>query len=216
MTEILFGSIGFILIGYFIGKLFKNLNPFLMLLGGFFLLFMSPAFIELDNDYYTVCFVFGAILNFSRPVTYIRDLFGSFSLRRAGANYVANIEEQKQQAESELYAQKHQVEEDLRRQKQEAEQDIQRQRREVEEEIRRKKSSKNSSTGIDQDKHSAMKILGLKGIYTLSELKKAYRRESNKYHPDKGSNQPEHIKKLMESKFKEVLSAYNYLEGLVK
>ena len=137
MTEILIVSFLMIFGGYIIGKLFVRMNPFLMIIGFIFIAITAPAFIEMDNDYYMACFVFGAILNFSRPVSYVRDLFGTLSLRRAGAGYVANIEEQKQQAEAELYSQKHQVEEDLRRQKQEAEQDIQRQRREAEEAIKR-------------------------------------------------------------------------------
>lgn len=136
MTEILIVSFLMIFGGYIVGKLFVKLNPFLMIIGFIFIAVTAPAFIQMDNDYYMACFVFGAILNFSRPVSYARDLFGTLSLRRAGAGYVANIEEQKQQAEAELYSQKHQVEEDLRRQKQEAEQDIQRQRREAEEAIR--------------------------------------------------------------------------------
>jgi len=137
MTEILIVSFLMIFGGYIVGKLFVRLNPFLMIIGFIFMAVTAPAFIEMDNDYYMACFVFGAILNFSRPVSYVRDLFGTLSLRRAGASYVANIEEQKQQAEDELYNQKHQVEEELKRQKYEAEQDIQRQRREAEEAIRR-------------------------------------------------------------------------------
>lgn len=137
MTEVLFVSFLLIFGGYIVGKLFVKLNPFLMLIGFIFIAVTAPAFIKMDNNYYTACFVVGGLLNFSRPVSYVRDLFGTLSLRRAGAGYVANIEEQKQQAESELYTQKRQVEEELRRQKQEAEQDIQRQRREAEEAIRR-------------------------------------------------------------------------------
>jgi len=137
MTEILIVSFLMVFGGYIVGKLFIKLNPFLMIIGFIFIAVTAPAFIQMDNDYYMACFVFGAILNFSRPVSYVRELFGTLSLRRTGDGYVANIEEQKQQAEAELYSQKHQVEEDLRRQKQEAEQDIQRQRREAEEAIKR-------------------------------------------------------------------------------
>jgi len=141
MTEILIVSFLMIFGGYIVGKLFVRLNPFLMIIGFIFMAVTAPAFIKMDNDYYMACFVIGGLLNFNRPVTYIRsllsDFFGTLSLRRAGASYVANIEEQKQQAEDELYNQKHQVEEALRRQKQEAEEDIQRQRREAEEAIRR-------------------------------------------------------------------------------
>ncbi|MGL1959452.1 MAG: hypothetical protein OCD00_19405 [Colwellia sp.] len=165
MTEILIVSFLMIFGGYIVGKLFVRLNPFLMIIGFIFIAVTSPAFIEMDNDYYTACFVFGAILNFSRPVSYIRDLFSTLSLRRAGASYVSSIEEQKQQAEDELYSQKHQVEEELRRKKQEAEQDIQRQRREAEEAIRREadnlrrereryQQSSNNSQGSDSQNNN--------------------------------------------------------------
>lgn len=228
MTEILFGSVGFILIGYLIGKLFKNLNPFLMLLGGFFLLCMSPAFMELDNDYYTACFVFGAILNFSRPVTYVRDLFSSLSLRRVGAGYTANIEEQKQQAENDLYSQKKNVEDELRRQKYEAEQDIQRQRREAEEAIKRQaenlrreqeryqnsrnqseNNSRQSSSTSNDKKHlnplvfaDACEILGLTQDKTLKEYKRAYLQLMKLYHSDKLAGLSDELRKQEEEKTK--------------
>lgn len=137
MTEILFVSFLMAFGGYIVGKFFVRLNPFLMIVGFIFIAITAPAFIEMDNNYYTACFVLGGLLNFNRPVTYARNLLGSLSLRRVGASYVENIEEQKQQAEAELYSQKNQVEEELRRQKQDAEQDIQRQRREAEDAIKR-------------------------------------------------------------------------------
>ncbi len=141
MTEILFMSIFLGGCGYLLGKLFYKLNPFLMLIGFVILAGMTPAFIELNNNYYTICFVIGAILNFNRPLTYIRSLFNdllnTLSLRRLSTNYAENIDQQKQQAEQDLYTQKRQVEEELKRQKYEAEQDIERQRREAEEAIRR-------------------------------------------------------------------------------
>lgn len=137
MTEILFVSFLMLFGGYIVGKFFVRLNPFLMIVGFIFIAITAPAFIEMDNNYYTACFVLGGLLNFNRPVTYARNLLGSLSLRRVGARYVENIEEQKQQAEAELYSQKSKVEEELWRQKQDAEQDIQRQRREAEDAIKR-------------------------------------------------------------------------------
>lgn len=142
MTELIFGAAGFIFIGYLIGKLFKGLNPFLVILGGVMILAIAPVFLQMEQrDFATAFFVIGFILNFNRPVTKIRywisDLFGTLSFRRERAGYVADIEQQKEQAEAELYRQKQEVEDELRRQKQQAEQDIERQRREAEEAIRR-------------------------------------------------------------------------------
>lgn len=142
MTELLFGAGGSILAGYLIGKLFVKLNPFLMLFGGFFLLMISPVILELENrDFITTCLAIGGILNFNRPLTYIRNVisssFGTLRLRKLSAGYVSNLEEQKQEFERDLYEQKRQVEEELRNQKYQAEQDIQRQRREAEEALKR-------------------------------------------------------------------------------
>ena len=142
MTELLFGAGGAVLAGYLIGKLFIKLNPLLMLLGGFFLLFMSPVVLQLENrDFITTCLVIGGILNFNRPLTYVRNVisnsFATLRLRKLSAGYVSNLEEQKQEFERDLYEQKRQVEDELKRQKSEAEQDIQRQRHEAEEVIKR-------------------------------------------------------------------------------
>jgi len=142
MTELLFGAAGLIFLGYIIGKLFKKFNPFLMVFGAIIILSFYPVFMQMEyRDLATACFVVGIILNFERPVTkfkyWISDLFGTLSFRRARAGYVEDIEQQKEQAEAELYRQKQQVEEELKRQKYEAEQDIDRQRRAAEEEIRR-------------------------------------------------------------------------------
>jgi DnaJ-domain-containing protein 1 len=228
MTEILFVSFLLIFGGYIIGKLFVRMNPFLMIIGFIFIAVTAPAFIEMDNNYYTACFVVGGLLNFSRPVSYVRDLFGTLSLRRAGAGYVANIEEQKQQAEAELSSQKHQVEEDLKRQKYEAEQDIQRQRREAEEAIRREaenlrrereqyqQSSKNSQNTNQQSNSSAgdkkhlnplvfsdaCEILGLSQGKTLKEYKRAYLQLMKLYHSYKLSGLSDELRKQEEEKAK--------------
>ena len=142
MTELFFGAAAFIFIGYLIGKLFKGLNPFLVILGGFILIGIAPVFLQMEQrDFATAFFIIGFILNFERPVTkvkyWISDLFGSISFKRAKAGYVADIAQQKDKAEAELYRQKQQVEEELRQQKYQAEQDIERQRRAAEDDIRR-------------------------------------------------------------------------------
>ncbi len=246
MTEILFVSFLMIFGGYVVGKLFVRLNPFLMLIGFIFIAVTAPAFIEMDNDYYTACFVFGGILNFTRPVTYLRgvvsDLFSTFSLRRVGAGYVANIEEQKQQAEDELYSQKQQVEEELRRQKYEAEQDIQRQRREAEEAIRREaenlrrereqyQQSRNHSQSSNQQSNSssnantylnplvfsdACEILGLSQGKTFKEYKRAYLQLMKLYHSDKLSGLSDELRKQEEEKAKTLNVAMNTIKKKLK
>ena len=49
MTELFFGAAAFIFIGYLIGKLFKGLNPFLVILGGFILIGIAPVFLQMEQ-----------------------------------------------------------------------------------------------------------------------------------------------------------------------
>ncbi|WP_125782561.1 J domain-containing protein [Pseudoalteromonas rubra] len=142
MTPLLFGAAAYMLTGYLIGKLFVRFNPALMLIGLFPLYGMWIGISELDNKYFaTVFFVIGMVLNFNRPLTYVRsrisDVVGTIRLRKLSNDYASNIEAQKQQAERDLYEQKRKVEEELKRQKKEAERDLQRQRQEAEEAIKR-------------------------------------------------------------------------------
>jgi len=213
-----------------------------MIIGFIFMAVIASALIELNNDYYTGCFIFGAIFNFSRPVTFIRDLFSNFSLRRSGANYVANIEAQKQQAENELYSQKHQVEEELRRQKYEAEQDIQRQRREAEEAIKRQaenlrreqeryqknrerseNTNRQSTSSKNDHKHfnplvfsDACEILGLSQGKTLKEYKRAYLQLMKLYHSDKLSGLSDELRKQEEEKAKTLNVAIDTIKKKLK
>jgi len=242
MTEVLMVSFFMIFGGYFVGKLFVKLNPFLMIIGFIFAAVAASALIDLKNDYYTGCFIFGAILNFSRPVTFIRDLLSNFSLRRSGAKYVANIEAQKQQAEAELYSQKHQVEEELRRQKYQAEQDIERQRRDAEEAIKRqaenlrreqeryknsRDQSENSSRQSSSTKHNnkhlnplvfadACEIMGLSQGKTLKEYKIAYHKLIKLYHSDGLSGLSDELKKQEEEKAKTLNVAMNTITKKLK
>ena len=223
MTEILFMSVFLGGTGYLVGKLFIRLNPFLMILGIFILLGLAPALVEFDNTYYTICFVLGAVLNFKQPLTYslafINDLFSSFQLKQARAGYSENIEEQKQQAEHELYRQKQQVEEELKRQKYEAEQDIARQRREAEETIKRQaenlkrekeKYQKSRNNSYENTKEhlnplvfsDACKILGLPQGKTLKEYKKAYLQKMKLYHADRLAGLSDELRKQEEEKAK--------------
>jgi DnaJ-domain-containing protein 1 len=142
MSELIFTNALIIFAGYLAGKIFKGFNPFLVAIGLLFLLAISPIFTESENEYITYAvFGFGVILNFNQPVTRLRYWLSDFgnliSLRRLATNYSNNIEQQKAEAEAELYRQKREIEEDIRRQKRQAEEEINRQRREAEEANRR-------------------------------------------------------------------------------
>ena len=59
-----------------------------------------------------------------------------------------------------------------------------------------------------RDSESDFKILEVSPEATDAEVKKAYRKMANKYHPDKVSHLGEEFKKLAEEKFKSVNDAY--------
>ena len=173
-----------------------------MLLGFFIIISLTPAFMEFDNDFYTICLVIGGILNFKRPVTatvsFAKNIFESAQLNM---NLSGDIGRQKKRAEDDLYRQKNKVEEELKRKKAQAEEDINRQRREAEEAIRkdkeqfkRSKDSHNTNNSNSSDDRShldptifadACEILWKNQNENIKEYKAAYRRLSNIYHPDK-------------------------------
>ena len=114
MTGILFSAALFLGLGYILGKLFKDLNPLLMLLGFFIIISLAPAFMEFDNDFYTICLVIGGLLNFERPVTvtvsFAKNTFESLNSARLNMNLSDDISRQKKQAEDDFYRQKKEVE----------------------------------------------------------------------------------------------------------
>lgn len=250
MTPLLFGAAGLVFLGYLIGKLFKALNPFLMLIGAILALGTSSAFLELEYPNAALgCFVFGAILNFDRPVTkakyWLADLLGAISFRKAREGYVNEIEEQKAQAEAELYRQKQQVEEELRQQKRQAEEDLARQKREAEEELRRQaenfrreqeRANKNQQSqnqgrqdngqNSRQNQRSeylnprvfadACEILGMPQGKTLAEYKKAWRKLMSMYHSDKLAGLSEDLQKQEEEKAKLINAAWETIKKKFK
>ena len=63
------------------------------------------------------------------------------------------------------------------------------------------------------DSESDYKILEISPDATDEEVKKAYRKMANKYHPDKVSHLGEELQKLAEEKFKSVSDAYQAIKG---
>jgi len=205
VTEIIFTTVFIICGGYVIGKLFKGLNPFKLIFGFSFGFAVSVGLLEADNNLYTGLFILGVFLNFGNPLSRFSSVFEDFKVNRM---YQKSLHAQKVNIEadntSRYYEQK---EEEIRRQEEKL--------RRKQAEFRRKNAQSNAKKSVNESIAEAMEILGLKTGFTAHELKKAYKRESMKYHPDRGGKNPEHIKKLMELKFKEVASAYNFLEGIV-
>ena len=169
--------------------------------------------LEANNNWYTGLFILGFLLNFSNPFRGILNSIEDYKLHRMyqkslnnqKADIEADLEDQVNKASSH-YSQK---EEELRRERER----LERERAEFERNKNRNTQSE-ANKSVQESIDEAMKILGLQPGFTKNDLRKAKKRESMKYHPDKGAGQPEHIKNLMSVKFKEVVSAYNYLEGM--
>ena len=61
------------------------------------------------------------------------------------------------------------------------------------------------------DQRTHEEVLGLKTQWTQEDLKTAYRRESQRLHPDKWIGKPEPIRQAMEAEYKRVQEAYRTL-----
>lgn len=241
MTPLIFQAAMCMLMGYLVGKLFIKLNPVLVLIGLIVCYAIWITLQELDDQYLIVFYLlFGAILNFSQPITrtrlFLADIFGVFNLRGLRARYSSDIEMQKQQAEQELYTQKRKVEDELKRQKYEAEMDIQRQRREAEEAIKRQaenlkreqqrysnrqRQTNNSNQNSDTSDFmhlnplvfaDACEILGLGQGCSLKQYKERYLKLMKMYHADKLSGLSEELRKQEEEKAKTLNMAMNTIK----
>ena len=79
-------------------------------------------------------------------------------------------------------------------------------------ELKRLFFTKTSSKGTSQDSITrAYEILGIDQSATLSEVKKAYRKLSMEYHPDRLTGVSEAIKKIAQEKFIEIKSSYDII-----
>lgn len=80
-------------------------------------------------------------------------------------------------------------------------------------EYHQKKSHTQQSSSGDSRKSKYLSILGLDptGTYSYADIKKAYRRQAAKYHPDKHHSKGESVWKEMNERFKEVKEAYEML-----
>lgn len=75
-----------------------------------------------------------------------------------------------------------------------------------------RKAEKNKTDKPLKDKRTPQEILGLTPVFTQEELREAYKRESNRSHPDKWVGKPKHIKIMMDEEQKLINWAYNKLK----
>lgn len=73
--------------------------------------------------------------------------------------------------------------------------------------------SSNKETRQETFRKDPYDILGVPPHASQEEVKKAYRKLANQYHPDKLSHLGEEFKELAEARFKEIQGAYQALSG---
>lgn len=143
ITAFLFIFIFCICLGNVTGKLFKKMNPFLVMFGLILVAGFLPVIHEQNNVLYFVAFGLGFIENFFSVFGVVRDGFYHiryrFELNSAAHKVQDNLDRQRAEYEEELKQQKREAEDDLRRQRQNAEDHLRREHEEAEERIRRAK-----------------------------------------------------------------------------
>ena len=75
----------------------------------------------------------------------------------------------------------------------------------------REETGSRRKAGEQQTPKDPYTILGLSSGASPEEIKRAYRKLANKYHPDKVSHMGEEFRELAERRFKEIQSAYQEL-----
>ena len=152
MTAIIFYS-GFIgIYGFIIGKSFKKLNPFLMLLGMFFSVPLIAQVEQNNQPLLYIPFGIGFFANFGNPFRKVFDMIDDikYSIKDFFATRRNNKQakkqqrhQQKQQANAyqqnyeDLNRQKEDIEAELNRNKQKAQEEINRQEKQAQERLRR-------------------------------------------------------------------------------
>lgn len=208
MTQLFFMSAFAMGLGYFLGKSFKGLNPFILLFAFIPILAMSSAFLlEQNSNIYTGFFILGFIYNYGNPV---RRVFDSISDAWAHHRYrkmIRDEEAMKESIESEVNNQVHEANERLRRQEEEALKRVQREAEELRRQkaaFEREKANNRSQSSANSRTESYEDILELSPGFTKSDVRKAYKRMSAAFHPDRYQDKPEAVKKMMKKKQQEL------------
>jgi hypothetical protein len=239
ITGFIFLFVFLVCLGNVTGKLFKNMNPFLVMIGLVLLLGFFPMIDQQDNMLFFVAFALGFLENFFSVFGLIRD--GFYNIR-----YRLELNSSVNKAHDDLERQKSEHEEDLRRQKRAAEDDLQRQRKDVEEQLRRDnqeaeerlrrakedlkrqreetEQQKNKKTGSKREQSTnnesmmpqtfaeACEVLGVDQSATLAECKKAKRSLAAMYHPDKFEQFTGKRRKQAEIEFQKIMCAWDIVE----
>lgn len=178
-----------------------------------------------------VAFIFGYILPYAHLLEGLRDSFSDFinAIRYKDAyEEIKRKEEEveelrRQYEEAQRRSNQNQYREEQQRRQEQSQQyrksqENQEQRKEDSSQQKQEKqqnhqSHQNSSSGSTSTRNRYLMILGLEPDkqYSYKELKRAYRRQANRYHPDKHQGKPDAEVKAMTKKFQEVQGAFEWL-----
>jgi len=158
-----------------------------------------------------IAFIFGMIYSKGHLFGGFFDFFGRIKERRNASkeNKKRKKQESHYQAEQAQQAKDH----EQRRRAEELRRAEEARRQRKAEEVRKEgKAEKQKADDSPKDRRSPQEVLGLKSGFTQDELKEAYKRESNRSHPDKWVGKPDHIKAMMAEEQKLINWAYNQLK----
>ena len=112
-----------------------------------------------------------------------------------------------EQARREQEAQRSREEQQRRKQQERQQEEAKHQQRQ-----KHQKTSPPKQPESPKDSRSHEEILGLSAGWTQDDLRTAYKRESQRTHPDRWVGKPTHIQAVMEAEFKAIQNAYNHLK----
>lgn len=177
-----------------------------------------------------VAFIFGYILPYAHILEGLRDALSDFinAIRYKDAyeeikrkeEEVEELRRQYEEAQKRSNRGQHQEEQQRRqeqsrqyRKSQEQQQEKADSSHQKQEKQQSNQSHQNSSSGSTSTRNRYLMILGLEPDkqYSYKEIKKAYRRQANRYHPDKHQGKPDSEIKEMTKKFQEVQGAFEWL-----
>lgn len=239
LSTFIFLSVILVGFGYAAGSA-QSFNIWKLLLLGLFILPFISAFNLSKPHLFTMlgAFLFGYFLPYVHVLQFIGDglsnLINAIRYRsayddiRRKEEEVENLRRKYEQAEREANKAKQDYERERRRQQSEQYRQSQQQQKKKSSSGSKQQSSAGAGSQRRQQSHTEqnrskpsnestksqyLRILGLdpNGSYSYAEIKKAYRRQASKYHPDKHSGKSESFIKEMNERFKEIQKAYEWL-----
>jgi curved DNA-binding protein CbpA len=231
MTIPLFIFICVILIGFgYVAGNARNFNLFkFILLASILFPFFSTLNVSKDHIItMSMAFLVGYLLTYANLLSFIGDELSNFinAIRYRDAyedikRKEAEVEELRKKYERYQKAENARKREEEYQKRKKQSQEYRQQQRANQQENTSSSGKSDKSTSSNSYQHTSrnstrnnyLEILGLNpsGSYSHNDIKKAYRKQANKYHPDKHYSKGEETVKEMSKKFKEINSAYEWL-----